>query len=80
MQSFLLTQFSILVKGRRESFKYTLGSDCIDLHTMESLSLYICHQHEADTKMFYHVSKIVLEDSVKLIVIDAEEHRFFIFN
>ena len=40
---------------------------------MENEPIYTCDQHEADTKIFYHVSKMILDDAVTLIVIDAED-------
>ena len=73
LQSFLKTQFSQLAKDRNESFKYTIGRECFDLVKMENKPIYTCDQHEADTKIFYHVSKMILDDAVTLIVIDAED-------
>ena len=74
LQEFLFLQFKVFAEQlENQKMIYTLKDKCFDLTTGTEIYSYQCHQHEADTRMFFHAHKISSGDSEIPIVIDAED-------
>lgn len=71
LQRFLLTEFRDMTSLADELIYYTLREECVDLQTGRQEPRFTCHQHEADTRIFFHLSIIDRPDT--LIYIDAED-------
>ena len=73
LQTYLLHELISLSKETEKKLFYNHGTNCIDLETSERIPHLDCHQHEADTKMFFYSSQISQTDPTNPIVIDAED-------
>ena len=56
LQEFLFREFQHLAKKHDKSIVYTLKDKCYDLNPLDTKEEFTCHQHEADTRLFYHAS------------------------
>ena len=64
---------SLEMQRTRYIFVYTLKERCYSINPVAMLHCFFCHQHESDTRMFYHASKLDRRSDISSIVVDAED-------
>ena len=73
-----MTRFSVqklteFAKNHRNTFAYTLKKRCYSINSMATLHCFFYHQHDSDTRMFYHACKLDRRSDISSIVVDAED-------
>ena len=72
LQEFLWKEFKLLALDKPQEFFYTAREKCVNLKTSAVSPELECHHHEADTRLFFHASK-VLSQCQNPIIIDSED-------
>eukprot|EP00794_Sanderia_malayensis_P008488 gene8488-9395_t len=72
LQEFLWKEFKLLALDKPQEFFYTTREKCVNLKTSAVSPELECHHHEADTKLFFHASK-VLSQCQNPVIIDSED-------
>ena len=73
LQDFLFKELTKFAKNHQKSFAYTLKKRCYSVNSVATLHCFFCHQHESDTRMFYHASKLDRRSDISSTVVDAED-------
>ena len=73
LQDFLFKELTEFAKNHQKSFVYTLKERYYSINLVATLHCFFCHQHESDTRMFYHASKLDRRSDISSIVVDAED-------
>ena len=74
LQAFLLGEIKQRIEGREEKFFYTNGEKCIVLNTGEEIRVFDCRQHEADTRIFFHISVCESRGGSRIpFIVDSED-------
>ena len=72
LQRFLLSEFQSLASTPGDKVMlYTFKEKCINISTGAEESQFTCHQHEADTRLFFHLT--LVEKPGLSVIIDAED-------
>ena len=72
LQRFLLNEFQTLASATRSKVMlYTLREKCFNLNTGAEEIRFTCHQYEADTRLFFHLT--LIEKTGISVTIDAED-------
>ena len=73
LQDFQFKELTEFTKNHQKTFVYTLPERCYSIDPVATLHCLFCHQHESDTRMFYHASKPDRRSDISSIVVDAED-------
>ena len=73
LQEFLFNELQSFAKNEQKTFIYTLKERCYSVNPTVLQPNFFCHQHESDTRMFYHASRLDRRGDISRIVIDAED-------
>ena len=73
LQDFLFKELTEFAKNHQKTFAYTLKKRCYSVNPVATLHCFFCHQHESDTRMFYHASKLDRRSDISSTVVDAED-------
>ena len=73
LQDFQFKELTEFTKNHQKTFVYTLQERCYSIDPVATLHCLFCHQHESDTRMFYHASKPDRRSDISSIVVDAED-------
>ena len=73
LQDFLFKELTEFAKNHQKTFVYTLKERYYSINLVATLHCFFCHQHESDTRLFYHASKLDRRSDISSIVVDAED-------
>ena len=73
LQEFLFKEFQSLATKSAKKVFYTMKDKCYTLNPLDAKDEFMCHQQEADTRIFYHASLLTSRADVRTILIDAED-------
>ena len=73
LQDFQFKELTEFTKNHEKTFVYTLQERWYSTDPVATLHCSFCHQHESDTRMFYHASKPDRRSDISSIAVDAED-------
>ena len=80
LQKYLFEYLQNLAVLHQKKIVYSLKERCLSFNPLTIEKKNFCHQHEVDTKIFYHTKILDSRNDTSTVVTDAEDTEVFVIS